>query len=70
MSNKEQFVKSLADKMLTYGLGRGLSLTDKCATEAVAKAAASDGYRFNSLVTAVVLSDPFRKRKGEATKTK
>ena len=65
LSNKSLFVKNLADKLLTYGLGRGLTITDKCALDGIVKKTVDAKYRFAGLVTAVVLSDPFRMRKGE-----
>ncbi len=67
LKDKALFVRNLADRMLTYSLGRGTTKNDKCAVDAIVKTVASDGYKFSTLVTSIVLSDPFRKRQGETT---
>ncbi len=57
------FVHNFAEKMLTYALGRGLERTDRCHVEAVMKAAQQQNFRFSAVVTAIVQSDAFRKRR-------
>jgi hypothetical protein len=59
------FSRCLAEKMLTYALGRGLEFYDKCAVDAIVKRVARDKYRFTALVLAVCQSDPFQKRRGK-----
>lgn len=59
---KQQFSKSLASKLLTYALGRGLSSFDRCTVNDAVDALAENDYRFGSLVTAIVTSDPFTLR--------
>jgi hypothetical protein len=59
---KEQFVRCVAEKMLTYALGRGLEYYDKCAVDKIVTAVEKDGYKFNTLVREIVLSEPFHKR--------
>ena len=66
-SNKN-FVRGLTQKMMIYALGRGLEYYDKCACDAVIAQAAKDGNRFSALVTGIVTSDPFLKRKREIAK--
>lgn len=64
-----EFRRCLAEKMLTYALGRGLESYDKCAVDDICKAVAANDNRFSSLVVAIVRSDPFQLRKGRgATK--
>ncbi|WP_147869660.1 DUF1592 domain-containing protein [Stieleria maiorica] len=58
----EQFCKCLAAKLLTYALGRGLTSYDRCTVQSALAALENDGYRFSSLVTAIVTSDPFTMR--------
>lgn len=58
------FVRSLAEKLLTYALGRGLEHYDQCAVDTIVDGAAADGYRIHSLIREVVLSVPFRWRRG------
>jgi hypothetical protein len=65
MSKKKLFVHNLVAKMLTYALGRGVTSHDKCNIDAMASTVAANDYRFSSVITAVVQSDPFRMRKGD-----
>lgn len=64
LARKEQFVKTFAEKMLVFALGRGLTLADRCHVDAIAEHAKKNGYRFSAIVEAVVESDPFLKRRG------
>lgn len=59
---KEQFVSSLAEKMLTYALGRGTEYYDKCAIDLIVEQLEANEYRFSTLIDAIVTSDPFLKR--------
>jgi hypothetical protein len=67
-SRKGEFARCLAEKMLTYSLGRGLERSDKPTVDAITKSVATDGYRFSALVLAVVQSEPFRNKRMEAVK--
>ena len=67
LGKADMFRRCLAEKLLTFSLGRGLEYYDKCALDAVVKAAKGDGDKFSALVLAVVRSDPFQKRKGKRT---
>jgi hypothetical protein len=59
-----EFRRCLAEKMLTYALGRGVELHDRCALDDIGTAVVRGGNRFSSLILAVVESEPFQKRKG------
>jgi len=61
---QDEFVRCLAEKMLTYGLGRGVEYSDQCTVDDVVKAVRQNDYRFSSLILAIVHSDPFQKRRG------
>jgi hypothetical protein len=61
---KEQFTRALAEKLMIYGLGRGLEHYDDRSVNDVSKAVASDGHKFSRLVAEIVKSDPFRMRRG------
>lgn len=63
MARKDQFVESLADKLLTYALGRGLEYYDMPAVRQIRRATAANDYRFSSLVLAAVNSEPFQMRR-------
>jgi hypothetical protein len=54
------FTECLAEKMLTYALGRGLGRGDRKAVKSIAERVARDGYRFSSLVLEIARSTPFQ----------
>ena len=56
---REEFCRCLTKKMLTYALGRGLGPHDRCAVNQIIDRVADNEYRFSSLVTGIVLSEPF-----------
>ena len=62
---KELVARNLAEKMLTYALGRGLEWYDKRPVDTIVAGTAKGEYRFSALVTEVVRSDPFRLRRGK-----
>jgi len=59
-----KIVRNLSSKLLTYGLGRGLDYYDGPAVDKITDSAMQSGNRFSSLVLGVVMSDPFRLRRG------
>lgn len=59
----ELFGRCFTEKLLTFALGRGLEPYDKCHVDKVMAAGAKDGWKFNSLVAAVVGSEPFQMRR-------
>ena len=64
LEKSDLFRKCLAEKLLTYALGRGLEYYDKCLLDQVGEKVRSNGDKFSALVTAIVESDAFQKRKG------
>ena len=62
---EKQFSALISEKMLTYALGRGLENFDRCAIDEIVVAMRKQGYRFSTLVTEIVMSEPFRMRRGE-----
>jgi mono/diheme cytochrome c family protein len=60
MQNSEQFVRVMAEKLLTYALGRGVEHQDMPLVRAIARGAAGGDYRFSTLVLGVVKSEPFQ----------
>ena len=61
---KQQFVRCLTEKMLTYALGRGLEYYDRPTVDQIVAQLESEGYRSSVLITEIVKSDPFRLRRG------
>ena len=62
---REEFVRCLSDKLLTYALGRGTEFYDKCALDEITKGVSKRGYRFSAMVQEIVKSVPFQQRRGE-----
>lgn len=65
LKNKTQFVRALTERLMTYGLGRGVDAADRCSVDAIVKQVEESDFRFSSLVTGIVESDPFLKRRGD-----
>jgi hypothetical protein len=63
LESSDLFVTTLAEKLLTYGLGRGVEYYDQPAVRAIVRSAAASDYRFAALVAAVVQSPPFKLRR-------
>jgi len=61
-SDPQAFSKTIADKMLTYALGRGLESYDNPAVAKIAAQLAANGYKFDTLVLGIAESLPFRNR--------
>jgi mono/diheme cytochrome c family protein len=61
----QQFHRCLTEKLMTYAIGRGLEYYDRCAVDKILEAHAADGYRFSTLITQIVLSEPFQMRRGD-----
>jgi hypothetical protein len=53
------FTECMAEKMLTYALGRGLDRSDRKAVRAIAERVAKEDYRFSALVLEIVRSASF-----------
>ncbi len=60
MQNREQFVRVIAEKLLTYGLGRGVEDRDMPLVRSIVRDASAGDYHFSSLVLGVVRSAPFQ----------
>jgi hypothetical protein len=56
------FVTTLTEKLLTFGLGRGIEYYDGPAVREVVRKARAADYRFSDLVVAIVSSTPFQMR--------
>jgi mono/diheme cytochrome c family protein len=63
MSRQDEFVDCVAEKLLTYALGRGLEAYDQPTVRQVRRQAAQNGYRFSALVESIVNSVPFQMRR-------
>ena len=62
LRERDGFVRSLVEKMLTFAIGRGLEYYDKCAVDEIMMKLAANDHRFSALISGIVESEPFRKR--------
>jgi len=62
LARPELFVGTLAERLLTYALGRGLTTHDAPAIRRIVRDARRDDFRFSSLIVGIVMSEPFRMR--------
>jgi hypothetical protein len=62
LRDPEIFIGTLAEKLLTYALGRGLAAEDMPVVRSIVRDAAKSDYRFSSLVTGIIGSTPFQMR--------
>jgi hypothetical protein len=62
LARSDVFVSTATEKLLTYGLGRGVRYYDMPVVRSVMRDASPDNYRLSSLVLGVVRSAPFQMR--------
>src|SRR5688572_10744133 len=60
---REDFVRTVTEKLMTYALGRGVEHYDTPTVRAIARQAALDNYRMSSLILSIVKSTPFQMRR-------
>jgi hypothetical protein len=58
----ELFVGTVVEKLMTYGLGRGLTADDMPSVRAIIRDAAARDYRLSAIVLGIVRSTPFTMR--------
>jgi cytochrome c551/c552 len=59
----ELFVRTVTEKLMTYGLGRGMEYSDMPTIRAIARDASRDDYRFSSIVIGIVKSPAFQMKR-------
>ena len=59
---EDELLRTIAEKLLTYALGRGVNYLDAPTVRQIVRDAARDDYRWSSLVLGIVRSAPFRQR--------
>lgn len=62
LKRPELFVRTVAEKLLTFALGRGMEYYDAPAIREVLRRARQEDYRFSAMVLGIVESVPFRMR--------
>jgi len=63
LGRSDQFIRTLTEKLLTYGLGRAMEYYDAPAIRAIERGASKDDYRFSSIILGIVKSKPFQMRR-------
>jgi hypothetical protein len=63
---RDQFLNCIVEKMLTYGLGRGVEPFDRPAVEQILAGMKKDDLKFSSLIMEIVNSTPFEMCRGES----
>jgi len=70
VAHKEDFARTLSEKLLAYAIGRGLDHHDMPAVRRIARDAARADYSWSSIITGIVRSTPFSMAVGgEAART-
>lgn len=69
LKQRETFVRTVIEKMLTYALGRGLEYYDQCTVDDIYHQLVETDYQFMELVKGIVQSEPFLMKKPEGTKS-
>lgn len=62
VGRKDLFIRALAERLLIYAIGRGLTFADQCAVDDIVKHARAGQVKFVAMIQAVASSDPFLKR--------
>ena len=65
LAKSGEFMVTTTEKLLTYALGRGLEYYDGPAVRGIIREAASNNYRWSSLILSIVKSTPFQMRRSE-----
>jgi hypothetical protein len=66
LERPEMFVRTLTEKLMTYGLGRGIEFDDRPVLRKVVREAAARDYRWSAIVLGIVRSAPFQMKKAPA----
>jgi hypothetical protein len=60
VARPDQIVQNFTENLLTYALGRKLEYFDMPLVRSIVRTAAADGYRFSTVVRAIVESPAFQ----------
>jgi len=59
VEHKDDYIRTFAEKLLAYGIGRGIEYYDLPAIRKIARESAANDYRWSSLIIGIVRSTPF-----------
>jgi hypothetical protein len=63
LAHPDQFATVVIEKLLTYALGRSVEYYDQPAVRKIVRDGARDNYRWSSLISDIVRSEPFQMRR-------
>lgn len=63
LAEKDRFTRGLAGHLLAFALAREVSASDQPALDKITADTAADGYKLQSLIKHVILSEPFLQKK-------
>ena len=66
LKQPDMFARTFTQKLMTYGVGRGLEYHDRPLVRAIVREAAKQNYRFSSIVLGIVKSAPFQMKKAQS----
>jgi hypothetical protein len=66
VARQEQFVGTVAERLMAYALGRGIEYYDRPTLRRIVRDASRDGFRWSSVVIGIVSSTPFQMRRTES----
>jgi hypothetical protein len=69
LEQKDDFVKTLCEKMLAYSLGRGVEYYDAPAVKQICDELKADQFRMRTLVLRICESFPFQYRRNQSLQT-
>jgi hypothetical protein len=64
LENRDQFPRTVTEKLLAYALGRRIEYYDRPAVRNIVRAAEAQDYRWSSLILGIVRSPAFQMRSG------
>lgn len=70
LERKDPILRNFTSKMLGYALGRGLTVNDSCAVDAIMRTLTKEDYSAQTLIREIVLSIPFRYQAGKMKETR
>jgi hypothetical protein len=67
LAHREQFLRAFVSKLMTYALGRGTTPADATTIRQIYRNAEHNNCRFSSIMSGIVRSDAFLKRRAKST---
>ena len=62
VGQREQFVRTVTEKLLTYAVGRGVEYYDMPTVRGIVRDAAANDYSWSTIILSIVKSQPFQMR--------